>query len=184
MFPPRRYALLPNCLVSYKPNWPDSSWRDFPGGQLLPALPLRQTPGWTWKQSVCPCDLPDMNKTSELLSPRAAPSAAQVEIRPPQQLMKPNEPSVCRGLRAGSLCLPGKKTHTKLDKLVPVREEEEGEEQEEGWVVISSRFLCSSCSVSPARLKFKSQKLIFHLVFYSLIHKCLSNTEGASPGNR
>lgn len=73
-----------------------------------------------------------MNKTSELLSPRAAPSAAQVEIRPPQQLMKPNEPSVCRGLRAGSLCLPGKKTHTKLDKLVPVREEE----QEEGWVVI------------------------------------------------
>lgn len=73
-----------------------------------------------------------MNKTSELLSPRAAPSAAQVEIRPPQQLMKPNEPSVCRGLWAGSLCLPGKKTHTKLDKLVPVREEE----QEEGWVVI------------------------------------------------
>lgn len=73
-----------------------------------------------------------MNKTSELLSPRAAPSAAQVEIRPPQQLMKPNEPSVCWGLRAGSLCLPGKKTHTKLDKLVPVREEE----QEEGWVVI------------------------------------------------
>lgn len=77
-----------------------------------------------------------MNKTSELLSPRAAPSAAQVEIRPPQQLMKPNEPSVCWGLRAGSLCLPGKKAHTKLDKLVPVREEEEGEEQEEGWVVI------------------------------------------------
>lgn len=73
-----------------------------------------------------------MNKTSELLSPRAAPSAAQVEIRPPQQLMKPNEPSVCRGLWAGSLCLPGKKAHTKLDKLVPVREEE----QEEGWVVI------------------------------------------------
>ncbi len=55
--------------------------------------------------------------------------------------MKPNEPSVCRGLGATrrSLCLSRKQKHAKLDKLVPVPEEEE--EEEEGRVVIRQQVL-------------------------------------------